>query len=54
MAVGVGFEPTVRMDAQRFSRPPRSTTPAPHPENQTRVYLQARDEFANTQFTFSI
>jgi hypothetical protein len=25
----VGFEPTVRLRAQRFSRPPRSTTPAP-------------------------
>ena len=29
MAEGVGFEPTVRVSAQRFSRPPRSTTPAP-------------------------
>ncbi len=25
----MGFEPTVRLRAQRFSRPPRSTTPAP-------------------------
>ena len=30
LAVGVGFEPTVRLRVQRFSRPPRSTTPAPH------------------------
>ncbi len=29
MAERVGFEPTVRSHAQRFSRPPRSTTPAP-------------------------
>ena len=29
LAEGVGFEPTVRSRAQRFSRPPRSTTPAP-------------------------
>jgi len=28
LAEGVGFEPTVRLHAQRFSRPPRSTTPA--------------------------
>jgi hypothetical protein len=26
---GVGFEPTGRLHAQRFSRPPRSTAPAP-------------------------
>ncbi len=26
---GVGFEPTSRLRDQRFSRPPRSTTPAP-------------------------
>jgi hypothetical protein len=26
---GVGFEPTRRLHAQRFSRPPRSTAPAP-------------------------
>lgn len=25
----MGFEPTERLHAQRFSRPPRSTTPAP-------------------------
>ncbi len=29
MAERVGFEPTVRLPAQRFSRPSRSTTPAP-------------------------
>ena len=29
MAAGVGFEPTGRLHAQRFSRPPRSTAPAP-------------------------
>ena len=29
MAEEVGFEPTVRLRAQRFSRPPRSTAPAP-------------------------
>src|SRR5579862_273222 len=29
MAEGVGFEPTVPLRAQRFSRPPRSTAPAP-------------------------
>src|SRR3546814_16173804 len=29
MAERVVFEPTVRARAQRFSRPPRSTTPAP-------------------------
>ena len=29
MAEGVGFEPTVRLNVQRFSRPSRSTTPAP-------------------------
>src|SRR5579884_3799394 len=28
-AAGVGFEPTGRLRAQRFSRPPRSTAPAP-------------------------
>ena len=28
MAEGVGFEPTVRLHVQRFSRPPRSTAPA--------------------------
>ena len=30
MAVRVGFEPTEPMKAQRFSRPPDSTTLAPH------------------------
>ena len=30
MAVGVGFEPTERFHAQRFSRPPHSTTLPPH------------------------
>jgi hypothetical protein len=29
MAERVGFEPTVRLPVQRFSRPSRSTTPAP-------------------------
>ena len=29
LAEGVGFEPTVDLHPQRFSRPPRSTTPAP-------------------------
>src|SRR5690606_33461427 len=29
MAEREGFEPSVRLPAQRFSRPPRSTTPAP-------------------------
>ncbi len=29
VAEGVGFEPTVPARVQRFSRPPRSTTPAP-------------------------
>ena len=29
MAERVGFEPTVLLLVQRFSRPPRSTTPAP-------------------------
>ena len=29
MAERVGFEPTEPLQAQRFSRPPRSTTPAP-------------------------
>jgi ribose transport system substrate-binding protein len=29
LAERVGFEPTVRLHAQRFSRPSRSTTPAP-------------------------
>ena len=29
MAERVGFEPTDRLHGQRFSRPPRSTTPAP-------------------------
>ena len=29
MAEREGFEPSVRLRAQRFSRPPRSTTPAP-------------------------
>ena len=28
-AEGVGFEPTDPLPGQRFSRPPRSTTPAP-------------------------
>lgn len=28
LAEGVGFEPTVRLHVQRFSRPPRSTAPA--------------------------
>ncbi len=31
MAERVGFEPTVRLPVQRFSRPSRSTTPAPLP-----------------------
>ena len=30
VAVGEGFEPPVRLLAQRFSRAPRSTTPAPN------------------------
>ena len=29
LAEGVGFEPTVPAKVQRFSRPPRSATPAP-------------------------
>ena len=29
MAEREGFEPSERLRAQRFSRPPRSTTPAP-------------------------
>jgi hypothetical protein len=29
LAEGEGFEPSVRLPVQRFSRPPRSTTPAP-------------------------
>ena len=29
LAEGEGFEPSVRSPVQRFSRPPRSTTPAP-------------------------
>ena len=29
VAERVGFEPTVGLHLQRFSRPPRSTTPAP-------------------------
>jgi integrase-like protein len=29
LTAGVGFEPTRRLHAQRFSRPPRSTAPAP-------------------------
>ena len=29
LAERVGFEPTVRLPVQRFSRPSRSTTPAP-------------------------
>ena len=29
LAEGEGFEPSVRASVQRFSRPPRSTTPAP-------------------------
>ena len=29
LAEGEGFEPSVPLRAQRFSRPPRSTTPAP-------------------------
>ena len=35
MAVGVGFEPTVPLKVQRFSRPPDSTTLAPHREGAT-------------------
>ena len=34
MAEREGFEPSVRLRAQRFSRPPRSTTPAPLREAQ--------------------
>ncbi len=30
MAVREGFEPSVLLQVQRFSRPARSTTPAPH------------------------
>src|SRR5262249_29486815 len=33
---GVGFEPTGRLHALRFSRPARSTTPAPRPSEQPR------------------
>ena len=35
LAERVGFEPTVRLPAQRFSRPPRSTTPAPLRRDET-------------------
>jgi hypothetical protein len=34
MAERVGFEPTVRLPVQRFSRPSRSTTPAPLRRNK--------------------
>ena len=37
VAEGVGFEPTVRVSAQRFSRPSRSTTPAPLPRWSNKV-----------------
>jgi hypothetical protein len=39
MAERVGFEPTVRSRVQRFSRPPRSTTPAPL---QRSIFFTAR------------
>ena len=43
MAERQGFEPWERLRAQRFSRPPRSTTPAPlhYNKDQTTLYLQS-------------
>src|SRR5262249_55372023 len=37
LAVRVGFEPTVPVKVQRFSRPPDSTTLAPHRAVETRL-----------------
>ena len=44
MAERVGFEPTVRSRAQRFSRPPRSTTLAPlrNPDRQGAPWVARR------------
>ena len=38
VAEGVGFEPTVPARVQRFSRPPRSTTPAPLRYKETAAF----------------
>src|SRR5260370_10123232 len=42
LAERVGFEPTVRLHAQRFSRPSRSTTLAPLPRDAYRRAIPAR------------
>ncbi len=42
LAERVGFEPTVRSRAQRFSRPPRSATLAPLPRGAYRTTLDRR------------
>ena len=52
LAVGVGFEPTVRSHAQRFSRPPRSATPAPHHNQALCLYLLVRQDITNIFLKF--
>ena len=44
MAEREGFEPSVPVKAQRFSRPPRSTTPAPL-RTQSRAFYPWSDGF---------
>src|SRR4029453_4136846 len=45
MAERVGFEPTVRLPVQRFSRPSRSTTPAPLRQRSCSLPAGARQPF---------
>ena len=47
VAERVGFEPTVRLHAQRFSRPSRSTTLAPLPRQAAGRFIEARARECN-------
>ena len=49
MAEGVGFEPTERSHAQRFSRPPHSTTLPPLRRRRSRLAGWAEDRNARAR-----
>ena len=47
MAERQGFEPWEPMKVQRFSRPPRSTTPAPLQKDEVELNQRARKCYLN-------
>jgi hypothetical protein len=53
LAERVGFEPTVRLPVQRFSRPSRSTTPAPLRPGSCSLPIRFRQPLAPRGIRFS-